>query len=92
MMRPLTVQGPAGFEWPHAVVDAPDAYYSYARVRVNDLSVTVFDQRSNVVGEYTLDTVGQPAAGSLMGMVGGVPFTISRDCNCGHGYGKKDKG
>lgn len=86
------MEGSNAVEWPHAIVDAPDAYFSYAKVRVDGLDVSVFDPRGNEVGVYVLDSFTVPAAGALAATVGGLPFTVKRDCDCGHGFSRIAKG
>jgi hypothetical protein len=87
-----TVAPPRGTEWPKGTVDAPDYYYSAARVRLSGRTVTVYDQHWKQQGVYELDREFPVVSGTLAGLVDGMPFTVTNGCNCGDSFVKAPKG
>lgn len=87
----MTTNQSSGTEWPRAAIDAPDAYYSQARARYQDGTVTVFDKQWNEVQTYVLDDEPAIRSGKLIGMVDGQPFTMRTDCSCSKPYRRDAK-
>lgn len=84
--------GPRQIEFPLATVDAPDAYYTGARARIDGNGLLqVMNRQFEVLAEYALEqptatgrSEGAPA--SISALVDGKPLTVAKANGCGcHG-------
>ena len=92
MPRAAVRETDPGYDWPKGTVDAPDAYYTAAQVRLVGTTVTIRDQSDTIRATYELDAPIVPRSGILVGLVGGFPFTVAHGCNCNKPFVYRPKG
>lgn len=73
---------PVAVERRGANMDAPDANYSGAHVRVIGRHVILYTPDGSVHREYEFDEDPKHRGGKVVGTVGGEPLTIDRGCGC----------
>lgn len=77
---------PGSIDYQMATVDAPDAYYSTARVNVDGVTVTVMNRGFEVIGVYMLDEAPDVDDGPdrvTVGSVDDIPLVVRRSNDCG---------